>query len=192
MKKITGAAWVSILCALLAAGLVVALHQLDPQYLPERHNLDQYMLGSYGWMMRAAFFLLAAAVAGLSYSLIVETPGDSKLGAFLLLLAGFGFLFAGLFSPGPGGVATLLVEQVHAGSLGMARATAALGAQMVAWRARRGQAGWLNLLLAVVLAAAWFWLRAAPDGLAGWQDRAFAAALIVWLLSSNLANEVSK
>lgn len=182
MNKVTGTGWLAVLSALLAAGLILALHQLDVNYLPERHELAQYMLGAYGWMMRAAFFLLAAAVISLSYSLIVETPGASKLGAFLLLLAGFGFLFAAIFPPGPGGVASLLVEQVHAGSLGMARTTAVLGALAVAWKIRQWPLNLLNRLLAVTLASAWIWLRNAPEGLAGWPDRGFAGALVIYLL----------
>jgi hypothetical protein len=183
MNRHSGSAWLAPLCALLAASLILALHWLDPQYLPARHTLDQYMLGAYGWLMRLAFLFLAAAVCGLAYSLIVEKPGASRLGAFLLLLAGFGFLFSALFPPGPGGVASLLTEQVHAGSLRMARLAAALGALAVAWKARRGRLGWLNLLVAAGLAAAWIWLRLAPEGLAGWQDRVHIAVLAIWTMT---------
>lgn len=186
MAKPSGSAWLAALAALAAAGLILALHTLDPNYLPARHELAQYILGEFGSLMRLALALLAAACASLAYALIVERRAASRLGAFALLLAAFGFLFAAFFPPGPGGVASLLTEQVHAGSLGMARFTTMLGALAVAWRVRREKLGWLSLLLAFALAATWYALQNAPDGLAGWPDRVYMLALVAWLTTASL------
>ncbi|MBI3159851.1 MAG: DUF998 domain-containing protein [Chloroflexi bacterium] len=180
MDKPSGSAWLAFLSALLAASLILVLHWLDPQYLPARHDLAQYMLGKYSWLMRAALVLLAVAAVSLAYTLVVNVPGSSRLGAFLLLLAAFGFLFASFFAPGPGGVATTLAEEVHSGGLGMAMFTAVLAGLAVSWRSFRASGGWPSFLVAVGLAAAWLWLQFAPEGLTGWPDRVFMAALTLW------------
>lgn len=175
-----------LVASLLAAGLLLALHWLDPNYLPARHELAQYMLGEFGILMRLAFFLLSLAVVSLAYTLVVNRANASRLGAFLLMLSALGLLFAAFFPPGPGGVAALLTEQVHSGSLGLARATAGLGALAIAWRTRRNTAGWLGVLLALTLTAAWLWFRNALDGLTGWPDRAFFGTLAVYLFATAL------
>lgn len=191
MSKPSGSAWLALLSVFAVSGILLALHWLDPNYLPARHELAQYVLGAYGILMRLAFLLLSLAVVSLAYTLIVNRANASRLGVFLLILTAFGFLFAALFPPGPGGVANLLTEQVHSGSLGLARTSAMLGALAIAWRARHNTAGWLGMLLALTLAAAWLWFRNAPEGLSGWPDRAYFGSLAVYLFATALQSPKS-
>ncbi|HVB09139.1 MAG TPA: DUF998 domain-containing protein, partial [Bacillota bacterium] len=58
------------LAAVLFVVLVAALHVLEPSLQPARHMTSEYARGPHGWLMRAAFYALAASCLATAYTLL--------------------------------------------------------------------------------------------------------------------------
>jgi hypothetical protein len=73
---------------------ILALHGLRPDFNPAEHTISEYSLGSYGWLMRAAFCALgfAALATAVRLRLRFEPKGWPRAGRFLL-----GGMAVGLF-----------------------------------------------------------------------------------------------
>ncbi len=80
--------------ALSSAGIatfvaaVLALHWLRPDLNPQVHTVSEYSIGSYGWLMRAAFVALGLGVLATSLSLELRFGLSRWRRAGLLLLVG--------------------------------------------------------------------------------------------------------
>ncbi len=77
---------------------VLALHWLRPDLNPQVHTVSEYSIGSYGWLMRAAFVALGLGVLATSLSLELRFGLSAWRSAGLLLLVGMAlglFLDAG-------------------------------------------------------------------------------------------------
>ncbi len=72
------------LSAFVAA--VLALHGLRPDLSPAEHTISEYSLGSYGWLMRAAFVALGVGTLTTAASLWLSfgPSGRCRTGVFLL------------------------------------------------------------------------------------------------------------
>lgn len=171
----------------LFIGLVIVLHWLSPEFLPARHGLSQYALGDYGFLMTIAYLVFALALGGAAYRVIVEfpEPASAKFGTFLLLLAAFSFLFAGLLPADPGDVAESMLGKIHQISLRSGLFMILLGAISVSLKmwALPSVFGKVGLGLALVIVGVSYWANGAPEGLAGWPQRALFGAIILWLFA---------
>lgn len=60
--------YLSISTGMLFIILLVALHFLEPEFDPSLHQISEYELGRYGWVMSIAFFSLGASVLSMLIS----------------------------------------------------------------------------------------------------------------------------
>jgi Protein of unknown function (DUF998) len=85
---------------------VVVLHFLRPEYNPINHAVSNYAVGPYGYLMTAAFFVLAWSVLALALGLFrsIAFTDLSRIAILLLCLASSGMVVMGIF---PGDVHAL-------------------------------------------------------------------------------------
>ncbi len=92
------AAWYAIGATLLAFGLVVSLHVLEPEYDPSWRMLSEYALGRFGILMRVAF--VAAATGVIAVAVALSGPAG-VLPTLLLVLVALGPLGAAFIDTDP-------------------------------------------------------------------------------------------
>jgi hypothetical protein len=99
MKRTT-AARISFGFALAFVVLLAALHVLEPDFNVGGHQISEYELGRYGWLMSLAFFCLGGASLALWYAIKPDliTMGG-RIGEWWLLLTAIAYIGAGLFYP---------------------------------------------------------------------------------------------
>src|SRR5688572_14441756 len=78
---------------------VIGLHLVQPGYDPASQLMSELALGSYGWMMLAAFGGLAAAVLGIQAAIALANASRGL--KILLIVTAMFFLAAGVFPLGP-------------------------------------------------------------------------------------------
>jgi hypothetical protein len=85
---------------------VVVLHFLRPEYNPINHAVSNYAVGSYGYLMTAAFYVLALSVYALALGLTrsIALTNLSRVAVLLLYLASIGMVVMGIY---PGDVHAL-------------------------------------------------------------------------------------
>ena len=92
--------------ALLAIGgilyfvvAVVVMHFLRPEYNPIDHAVSNYAVGSFGYLMTSAFYVLAVGVfaLALSVSRSIAHTNLSRVAILLLCLASSGMVVMGIF-----------------------------------------------------------------------------------------------
>ena len=99
--------------ALIAIGGIVyfvvafaVLHFLRPEYNPINHAVSNYAVGPYGYLMTAAFYVLALSVFALALGLTrsIDLTNLSRVAVLILCLASVGMVVMGIF---PGDVHAL-------------------------------------------------------------------------------------
>jgi len=88
----TVAALYSLTVTGLAAGLVVVLHFLEPEFDPSWRMLSEYSLGRYGVLMRAAFLAVGTGVIAVAVALS-ESAWPWSLGLALVAIGPLGAAF---------------------------------------------------------------------------------------------------
>ncbi|HEY0672016.1 MAG TPA: DUF998 domain-containing protein [Longimicrobiales bacterium] len=82
--------------------LVSLLHFIEPQFGPMWRFVSEYSSGSYGWIMKLAFFVLAFACAAAVAAIRPHaTTRVGKTGLFFLVLTVVGLVLAGMFDQDP-------------------------------------------------------------------------------------------
>ena len=78
---------------------IVVLHFLRPEYNPINHAVSNYAVGSYGYLMTAAFYALALSVFALALNLFrsIALTNLSRVAILLLCLASSGMVVMGIF-----------------------------------------------------------------------------------------------
>jgi hypothetical protein len=99
-------------CAALFLLLVAALHFIKPKLAPSWHMISEYAIGRYGWLMRLAFYSLAASCILTVLAISPISPGQQ--GPVLLIFGAIGALGAGVFITSAVGQAT---EQITPASI---------------------------------------------------------------------------
>lgn len=134
------------LCFGAAAGFltaVAALHGLKPDVDPSWHFISEYAIGEYGWIMTAAFALLAVShVAAFVMLRSQLRTRAGRIGLAMLLVGAVGLTIAALFAADPITTAAdeaTTVGQLHnlGGTLGLATP---LAVALVTWRLVRSPA----------------------------------------------------
>jgi len=93
-------AYVSISSGMLFIILLVALHFLEPEFNPSLHQISEYELGRYGWVMSIAFFSLGTSVLAMLLSTWSSTTSRRGLvGRWWFLAISIAFFGAGIFYP---------------------------------------------------------------------------------------------
>ncbi len=89
---VVGAAVFGVCATVLALGLVVALHLLEPEFDPSWRMLSEYALGRWGALMRVAFLAMGAAVIAVAVALgAAAWPGT--IGLVLVAVGPIGAAF---------------------------------------------------------------------------------------------------
>lgn len=106
--------------AILADGLFILLlavvHGLKSDLDPSWHFISDFAIGEYGWIMRAAFYALAASNSAVYMSIRPYLRGVSgRIGAALFLLGTIGTVMDGVFVADP--MNTLAEAQTTSGKL---------------------------------------------------------------------------
>jgi len=103
--------------------LLVLLHIINTSVNPIWQPISEYALGTSGWLMKVAFFLLGISFLTLGLYLIQKLPNTgSKIGGVLLIIASLGNFLAGVFNTDP--VSTLpdqmtISGQIHNSAAGL-------------------------------------------------------------------------
>lgn len=98
MNKLT----ISKISAIGFVALLVLLHVINTSVNPIWQPISEYALGTAGWFMKIAFFLLGISFLFLGLYLIQKFPNTgSKIGGALLILASIGNFLAGIFNTDP-------------------------------------------------------------------------------------------
>jgi len=119
----------SILATSLFAVLLISLHFIKPELNPSWRFISEYAIGSWGWLMKIAFFSWAMAYFALFVALrrhLFTKLG--KAGLISLLISASGLIIAGIYTTDPvTSDAVTLEGQLHGlgGTLGIAMPVAA-------------------------------------------------------------------
>jgi len=199
-------AGVAAACAVAAASaflaLLVALHVLRPDLEPSWHMVSEYAVGPMGWLMGAAFLLLAAALWAAAVAVMHGARGWLAMtGVALLAIGGLGAAMGGLFPMDPVGTPAERMTRsgmLHGVSfmlgvpgtlLGMTLLTAHLW-HRPDWRSGRPRLlaavglVWLTMIVFGVSMAAFMSQGASgPEFVIGWQNRALVTAWALWILA---------
>ena len=102
-------AWLALIALVGIVYFVVAfavLHFLRPEYNPFNHAVSNYAVGPYGYLMTAAFYVLALSVFALALGLTrsIALTNLSRVAVLILCLASIGMVVMGIF---PGDVHAL-------------------------------------------------------------------------------------
>jgi len=186
------------LLALLAIGgmvyflaAVVVLHFLRPEYNPIDHAVSNYAVGSFGYLMTSAFYVLAVSLFALSLSLFlsIALTNLSRIAILLLYLASSGMVVMGIF---PGDAHALhppatITGVVHWAAAGISFLSVMIAAFLLSVsfktdeRFQRFQRPCFNFAIVMVGALLLYGILA----LVGWigiGQRVFLAVCLLWLL----------
>ena len=170
---------------------VVVLHFLCPEYTPINHAVSNYAAGPYGYLMTAAFYVLALSVFALALGLFrcIALTNLSRIAILLLILASIGMVVMGIF---PGDVHALhppatITGVVHWAAAGISFLSIMIAAFLLSssfksderWRAFRRPC--FILALAMVGGLLLYGILA----LVGWigiGQRIYIAVCLLWLL----------
>jgi len=193
----TLAARLSITSGVLFVLLLLSLHVLEPEFDPTWRFISEYALGTFGWMMHLAFFLLATSLlsAGVAlFSYVRSVVG--YIGLVILGIGAIGIVIAAISTTDP--IATPAESMTFSGNMHVFGASldytpvAALLLSFVlarnpAWRPIRP---WLFLTTGITLVAMIAFMLMLPhDGkfgpgvLAGLFGRFLVVSYLGWLLT---------
>jgi len=89
-------AQITIVAASLFVVLLGLLHLLEPEFDPKWRLISEYELGNYGWLMRIAFYSLAAGCISLFIAIRAQIRGiGGTIGLVLLLVIAVGLTIGG-------------------------------------------------------------------------------------------------
>jgi len=103
--------------------LLLILHFVNTSVNPNWQPISEYALGTAGWLMKVAFFLLGISFLTLGVYIIQNLPKtSSKIGGVLLIVASLGNFLASIFNTDP--VSTLpeqitMKGQIHNAAAGL-------------------------------------------------------------------------
>ena len=110
---------------------VVVLHFLRPEYTPINHAVSNYAVGSNGYLMTAAFYVLALSVFALALGIFrsIALTNLSRIAILLLCLASSGIVVMGVF---PGDVHALHPPAIITGVIHWTAASISFLSMMIA------------------------------------------------------------
>jgi Protein of unknown function (DUF998) len=173
----------------LFAAALVTLHVLVPDLSVVDEYLSVYALGEYGWLMRVGPVVLGIGIIAVGLGLRATlAPGKRVTASWaLIMLAGFGFIAAGLFETDP----TAATEYTTAGAIhDLAGLVYSISLLIASWTLRGVFARddgyrhlaraelWFAALLTVTFVVLWGGLGRAFVGIV---QRVFVGLILAWL-----------
>jgi len=179
----------ALACFGAAAGGLLLMHALRPDYQVASHMISDYAVGSFGWVMATVFVLWSAGIALLTSALLLAEPSrpTRKLGALLLGITSVGLLVSAAYRTDLPGLPDTHEGNVHAISFFVNIVCMLAAIPLLSFgfgptsRLRSFRPAALALAFAVVLAFVlqFFTLRKGmPYGLT---NRLFVVVLLAWL-----------
>ena len=170
---------------------VVVLHFLRPEYNPINHAVSNYAVGPFGYLMTAAFYVLALSVFALALGLTrsIALTNLSRVAVLILCLASVGMVVMGIF---PGDVHALhppatITGVIHWTAAGISFLSIMIAAFLLSSRFRTDER-WqafqhrcFLLALAMVGALLLYGILALV-GWIGMGQRIYIAVCLLWLL----------
>ncbi|MFN8512744.1 MAG: DUF998 domain-containing protein [Chloroflexia bacterium] len=96
------AARLAITSGTLFVLILLSLHLLEPEFDPTWRFISEYALGTFGWLMRLAFLMLAASLIGTGVAVYAHLRSViGYIGLFGLGLAAIGLTIAAIFITDP-------------------------------------------------------------------------------------------
>jgi hypothetical protein len=200
-SRVTKEPWLRLCQAVSFAGLcafvlaVVALHGIRANLDPAEHTISEYSLGSYGWLMRAAFLALGVGtlVTGLSLRLSCGPSRRRLIGLFMLGGAAIGLLLDAGFNTDRLGVPETFDGAIHGVAtlvlaLALPGAAFVFGFDFVRHSNWRPIGTWLFILGTAQLGAVVVF-EMSPTTVRGWSERLVAVCAVLTLgLLHNLSH----
>lgn len=167
--------------------VVIAFHFLQPDNDPVQRAVSTYVYGDFGWMMKTALIVVGIGTIAMAQGLreALSNGRSAAVSWILVLAAGIGFVFAGVFSGHPS-------DEVRMTTNGIVHFAAALvlmvAMTLSAWFLRpafKGSSGReslrpLALVFGVALVIALFLTFSETDW-PGLVQRIFLALITAWL-----------
>jgi len=187
-------------------GLVVLLHIIKPDVNPVWQPISEYALGSFGWIMNGAFFLLGVSFLSLGIYFFgkIKSVG-AKIGSGLLILSAIGNFLATFFNTDPVGTLPEKLSstgQIHAMAAGFL-VFMVLSTVFILWQfiKRQDLKDFKNL---IIISTIFVWIFEivldvamgiylsktngvfSPDTPVGWYGRAYIISTAVWIIVCSL------
>jgi Protein of unknown function (DUF998) len=182
---------VSLAMATLFSTILVAMHILRPDLDPSWRFISEYELGPFGWLMRVAFIALATSCASLCIAIFpYSRTVRGWLGMLLLMVSCGGMALAGIYVPDKENklheIGAMLDNVPFAAillnwSLNRHPAWSSASA-LLAWTAGLPLLGLVIFIGSLALMLPTNGGQPGPTVLAGWPNRFFLLAHIVWLV----------
>ncbi|HEY0669762.1 MAG TPA: DUF998 domain-containing protein [Sphingobacteriaceae bacterium] len=187
--------------------LLIFLHFIKPELDPSWSMVSEYALGDYGLIMDLAFLLMGVSCFSLALalkSIVHSIPG--KIGLFLIVVAGIGFVLAALFKTDP--IITAPNELSNQGVIHSIGASLGgllpVSALFIAWGLSKNPF-WRSIKSVILWATAIILIaeiqmiismmillpendgKLGPTVLIGWQNRIMIMAYALWLIMAGKA-----
>jgi Protein of unknown function (DUF998) len=173
--------WLGWLQLVSLAGLsvfvavILALHGLQPNLNPAEHTISEYSLGNYGWLMRAAFFVLGVGTLATAASLRISygSSGWRRIGLLMLVAMAIGLFLDARFNTDHLRVPETFDGTIHSVgtwilALALPGAAFVLGSDFVRNSISKAR---LLLILAAAQVGAIVLFEVSPATLRGWAER---------------------
>lgn len=168
---------------------VISLHFLDAELDAAETYVSDYALGDYGWLMQAAFIVVGLATIAIAWGLRVTLAPGKRVTAsvVLVLIAGVGFILAGVFNTDPTGETELTAAgTIHVLSALVLFLSLIISAWMLRGVFKRDET-WAPLSMpalgfAIALTVTFLVsFLTGDDGPVGVTQRIFAGVIMIWL-----------
>ncbi len=195
--------------AIWASGLFLALlmllHFIEPEFAPSWRFISEYSNGSYGWVMKLAFFSLGIANIALYFSIRSQVSGLwGKIGLTLLIVAAIAPIGGGLFDMDP--LNTSKDQLTNEGNLhGMAAMigipATPIAALLISFNLVKRNQAWSVIRRSLLLTAHLTWISVVimfatmfislgktqgvfgPDTPIGWPNRFLVVCGAIWVIT---------
>lgn len=167
--------------------VVIAFHFLQPDNDPTQRAISTYAYGDFGWMLKTALIVVGIGTIAIAQGLreALSEGHSSAMSWILVLAAGVGFVFAGVFSGHPSDEVEMTTNGiVHFGAAVLLMVAMTLSAWFLRAAFKRSP-GWASmrphaLVFGVALVIAFVLVFSDTDW-PGLMWRVFLAVLMIWL-----------
>ena len=192
-RQLEGLAWVGIAGTAFFILAVTALHFLRPDYNPVTRFISEFAVGRYGYVMTIAFFALGLGSLALALGIRggVAPSRAKSAGSLLLGMWGIGVFLAGIFPTDLQGSPATTAGTIH-NTASLISFVVLIAAIFLSSRGFKRDLAWtsyhapsLVMGFAALVTFVLFFISF-TSGWLGIGQRAFAAVILLWLLSTGV------
>ena len=192
-RQLEALAWVGIAGTVFFTLAVIGLHFLRPDYNPVTRFMSEFAVGRYGYVMTIAFFALGLGSLALALGIRrgVAPSRAKSAGSFLLGIFGIGVFLAGIFPTDLQGSPATTAGTIH-DTASLISFVVLISAIFLNSRGFKRDLAWtsyhaasLVMGFAALVTFVLFFISF-NSGWLGIGQRAFAAVILLWLLSTGV------